>query len=90
MLQDTPQDHTVNPAVLALPIIQMAAFRRRMAYEGWAVDIQRMCIDTDYAFQMLALAHTSSSAELRQAALALFAAYDRNAHTPLPARHQMH
>jgi hypothetical protein len=86
MLSDKPFD----TAVLALPIVQMAAFRRRMAYEGWQVDIERMCIDTHYAFETLALAHTSSSAELRQAAMALFAAYDRNANMPVPPAHQLH
>ena len=56
----------------------MARFRRLMNYEGWEVDLPRMCIDTAYAHQCLATAHTSSDERLRRAALQLFAAYDRN------------
>jgi hypothetical protein len=66
-------------AVLPLPITQMACFRRRMEREGFEVDLARMCIDTAYACECLALAHTSSDEQLREAALTLFAAYDRNA-----------
>jgi hypothetical protein len=65
--------------VLPLPIIQMACFRRRMACEGWSVDLARMCVDSAYAFECLALAHTSGNEQLRRSALDLFAAYDRNA-----------
>jgi hypothetical protein len=65
--------------VLPLPIIQMAQFRRQMQREGWHVDLARMCVDTGYACECLALAHTSSDERLRRAALTLFAAYDRNA-----------
>lgn len=72
--------------VLALPIIEMARFRRLMNYEGWEVDLPRMCIDTAYAHQCLATAHTSSDGRLRQAALQLFTAYDRNS-TRLPVMH---
>jgi len=66
-------------ALLPLPVVVMARFRRLMQYEGWEVDLPRMCIDTDYAYRCLATAHTSSSDELRRAALVLFEAYDRNA-----------
>ncbi len=66
-------------SVLPLPIITMARFRRLMNYEGWDVDLARMCVDTDYAYACMATAHTSSDQRLRQAALALFEAYDRNA-----------
>jgi hypothetical protein len=79
---ETPSEiHPVTAAlapVLALPIIEMARFRRLMNYEGWEVDLPRMCIDTAYAYECLATAHTSSDERLRRAALQLFAAYDRN------------
>jgi len=65
-------------AVLPLPVHQLARFRRLMAYEGWEVDLPRMCIDTAYAHACMATAHTSGDERLRQAALALFEAYDRN------------
>ena len=72
--------------VLALPIIEMARFRRLMNYEGWEVDLPRMCVDTAYAYQCLATAHTSSDERLRSTALRLFEAYDRNA-SPSPLLH---
>jgi hypothetical protein len=64
--------------VLAMPIMAMARFRRLMHYEGWDVDLPRMCVDTAYAYERLAMAHTSSDERLRRQALALFEAYDRN------------
>ncbi len=73
---DEPATHT---PVQPLPIIQMASFRRQMEREGFEVDLARMCVDTAYACECLALAHTSSDVRLRHAALSLFAAYDRNA-----------
>jgi hypothetical protein len=64
--------------VHALPIAAMARFRRLMNYEGWDVDLARMCTDAPYAYQCLATAHTSSDARLRTAAMQLFEAYGRN------------
>ena len=60
--------HPVTAAlapVLALPILEMARFRRLMNYEGWEVDLARMCVDTAYAYQCLATAHTSSDTTMR-------------------------
>jgi hypothetical protein len=76
--QHSPQPR-VPAAVLPLPIITMARFRRLMHYEGWDVDLARMCVDTAYAYACMATAHTSSDERLRSAALQLFDAYDRNA-----------
>jgi hypothetical protein len=66
-----------------MPIMAMARFRRLMNYEGWDVDLPRMCVDTAYAYQCLATAHTSNDPRLRQAALGLFEAYDRNTAVPV-------
>ena len=71
--------------VSPLPIIAMASFRRLMAYEGRNVDLARMCVDRQYAFECLAAGHCSTDAQLRHAAVGLFAAYHRN--TPSPAVH---
>jgi hypothetical protein len=81
-----PARHTAPPApapadVHALPIAAMARFRRLMNYEGWDVDLARMCTDRAYAYQCLATAHTSSDARLRSAALQLFETYGRNSGT---------
>jgi hypothetical protein len=76
----SPAPAAVEPATVhALPIAALARFRRLMNYEGWEVDLPRMCIDRVYAYQCLATAHTSSDERLRAAALQLFATYDRNA-----------
>ena len=66
-------------AVLPLPVFTLARFRRLMNYEGWDVDLPRMCVDTAYAYACMATAHTSSDERLRRAAMDLFEAYDRNA-----------
>ena len=65
------------PQVLVanIPVIALARFRRLMAYEGWPVDLARMCCDRIYVYERLAQAHTSASPRLRNAALSLFAAY---------------
>lgn len=80
-----PSEPREPPAasVLALPIGVMARFRRLMNYEGWDVDLPRMCVDTAYAYTCLATAHTSGDERLRSTALTLFGAYDRNAELPV-------
>jgi hypothetical protein len=63
--------------VLDAPVFLLARFRRLMALEGWNVDLARMCVDTPYAYERIAQAHTSAGTRLRQVALDLFAAIDR-------------
>lgn len=60
-----------------VPVFLLARFRRLMALEGWIVDLPRMCVDTVYAHERIAQAHTSAIARLQQAALDLFAAFDQ-------------
>ncbi len=65
----------------ALPVLCSVALlklRRLMRAEGHDIDVQRMCLDADYAATQLAAAHTSSDAQLRATALALFEQYGRN------------
>ena len=50
-----------------------------MRRQGLPVDLDRMCLDRDYAHECLALAHAGGEPLLRRAALDLFDAYDRNA-----------
>ncbi len=61
-----------------LPMPGLRVFERLMAYDGWQVDLQRLCTDRDYAQACLATAHTSSREALREAALQLFEAHQRN------------
>ncbi|MBA4176006.1 MAG: hypothetical protein C0505_05520 [Leptothrix sp. (in: Bacteria)] len=81
-LQTRDENPSPTAPVRALPIGVMARFRRLMNYEGWEVDLPRMCVDTAYAFACLATAHTSGDERLRRTALALFGAYDRNGEAP--------
>ena len=81
--QHHPHAATATPArVLTLPVMALARFRRLMQYEGWDADMLRMCVDTAYAYERLATAHTSGDERLRRAALILFDAFDRNAEVP--------
>ena len=77
-----PAEPPRDAQLSVLPLGVLARFHRLMNGEGWDVNLQRMCVDTDYAYRCLALAHTSSDERLRQAALGLFDAYDRNARSP--------
>lgn len=63
--------------VSEVPLFLLARFRRLMALEGWFIDLPRMCVDTVYAHECIAQAHSSAVLRLRQAALDLFAAFDR-------------
>jgi hypothetical protein len=62
--------------VAEVPVFLLARFRRLMALEGWNVDLARMCVDTPYAYERIAQAHTSAATRLRQVAFDLFAAID--------------
>jgi hypothetical protein len=63
--------------VSEVPVFLLARFRRLMALEGWIVDLPRMCVDTTYAHERIAQAHTSAIVRLRHSACDLFAAFDR-------------
>ena len=81
-MQPTRQttDSPGRPApVLPLPVSTLARFRRLMQYEGRDVNLARLCIDTAYAQDCLATAHTSGDERLRRVALDLFDAFERNA-----------
>jgi hypothetical protein len=75
----------LRAVVADVPVSRLADFRDLMAGEGWSVDLQRMCHDRLYAYERMALAHTSISDGLRRAAVTLFADYER-----LPAAGQVH
>ncbi len=65
-------------AVVAdVPLSRLSDFRDLMAAEGWPVNVARMCHDRLYAYERMALAHTSASRRLRAAAVTLFADYER-------------
>jgi hypothetical protein len=60
----------------ASTLVLLSQFKHLMAYDGTAVDTQRMLTDSHYAFEQLALAHTSTSELLRQCAMRVFAVFN--------------
>jgi hypothetical protein len=63
----------------ASTLVLLSQFKHLMAHDGvsggLAVDTQRMLADSTYAFEQLALAHTSTSQALRQCAMRVFALF---------------
>ena len=53
----------------------LSRFKELMAAEGVAVDTHRMVGDSAYAFEQLALGHTSDSERMRHCAMRLFALF---------------
>ncbi len=53
----------------------LSRFRTLMQEDGQTVDTQRMLLDSQYAFEQLALAHTSTYENLRLCAMQVFALY---------------
>jgi hypothetical protein len=59
----------------ASTLVLLSQFKHLMAYDGAAVDTQRMLSDSHYAFEQLALAHTSTTESLRRCAMRVFAVF---------------
>ncbi len=53
----------------------LSRFSQLMVQEGLTVDTRRMQTDAVYAFEQLALAHTSTYAVLRECAMRVFALF---------------
>jgi hypothetical protein len=53
----------------------LSRFSQLMQEDGQAVNTQRMLSDSHYAFEQLAMAHTSTYANLRLCAMQVFALY---------------
>ncbi len=56
-------------------LASLSRFRALMQEDGQSVDTQRMLSDSRYAFEQLAMAHTSTYENLRQCAMQVFALY---------------
>ena len=52
-------------------------FKSMMAHEGHTVHLARLCYDKLYAYERIAVAHSSSDDQLRRLALELFQIYHR-------------
>jgi hypothetical protein len=59
----------------ASTLVLLSHFKHLMACDGVPVDTQRMLSESHYAFAQLELAHTSTSQQLRQCAMRVFALF---------------
>lgn len=58
-------------------LVQLSGFKELMTQEGLDVDTLRMRHDSAYAFEQLALAHTSNTESLRHSAMRIFALFHK-------------
>lgn len=74
-----PSELPAPDGLRQLPLIAdlqaLASFRTLMAREGSPVNIARMMFDRPYAYERIALAHSSADAALQRTALQLFGQY---------------
>lgn len=74
---------TKDAAGRTLPLIAdlqtLGRFRARMAHQGIAVSVAQMVFDKAYAFDRIALAHSTSDLGLQRMALRLFSKYSERA-----------
>ena len=68
---------SLMPAELgyASGLARLSLFSKLMAHDGLSVDTRRMQHDSTYAFEQLALAHTSTCESLRHCAMQVFALF---------------
>ena len=60
----------------------LGRFRSKMALLDMPVNVARMMYDRLYAFERIALAHSSADESLQRLALQLFAQYSKDVDTP--------
>jgi hypothetical protein len=74
---------TKDAAGRTLPMIAdlqtLGRFRARMAQQGIAISVAQMVFDRAYAFDRIALAHSTSDLGLQRMALRLFSKYNERA-----------
>ncbi|HZE93048.1 MAG TPA: hypothetical protein VE029_15250 [Rhizobacter sp.] len=70
-----PRDLASRSAPLMADLKLLSRFRSKMAQQALAVNVARMVFDRTYAFEHLALAHSTADPSLRRLALRLFAQY---------------
>jgi len=64
-----------RPVALIEDLKALARFRAKMAEQAQPVNVARMMFDRPYAFERIALAHSSADETLQRLALQLFAQY---------------
>lgn len=75
----TPEtaDTTGRPVPLIEDLKTLGRFRAKMTAQAQSVNVARMMFDRPYAFDRIALAHSSSDTSLQRLALQLFAQYSK-------------
>lgn len=78
-LTDEPEQLWIGQLAqsLAAQCEQLQTFARLMQANEWPLDVGRLFMDSRYAYERFALAHTSTHEPLRQLALVLFEGYQR-------------
>ncbi len=66
------------PLVAPVRLEQLRELSTWMALDGQRVSLSRLCVDRVYALELLAQAHASDLEPLRELAVTLFAAFERN------------
>jgi hypothetical protein len=71
-----------RPSALVEDLTALGRFRSKMALLDMPVNVARMMYDRPYAFERIALAHSSADESLQRLALQLFAQYSKDVDTP--------
>jgi hypothetical protein len=67
-----------RPVALIEDLKALGRFRSKMALQDESVNVARMMYDRSYAFDRIALAHSSADLSLQRLALQLFALYSKD------------
>ena len=67
-----------RPVALIEDLRALGRFRNKMAQQALSVNVARMMYDRPYAFDRIALAHSSADESLQRLALQLFAHYSKD------------
>jgi hypothetical protein len=70
--------HAGRPVPLIGDLKALGCFRSKMAAQALPVNVARMMFDRPYAFDRIALGHSSSDEGLQRLALQLFAQYAKD------------
>jgi len=70
-----------RPVALIEDLKALGRFRTKMAEQAQPVNVARMMFDRSYAFDRIALAHSSADESLQRLALRLFAQYAKTDET---------
>lgn len=73
-----PATGTHRPVALIEDLKALGRFRSKMERQDLSVNVARMMYDRPYAFDRIAIAHTSADASLQRLALQLFAHYAKS------------